>query len=586
MAATLSPDARQSAKDTAESVKIKINGAPLGEEMLGHLLEVQVRDNLLMPDWAVVRIRDPDDSSTPGGFKIGDTLEIALGADKDQTQTTVFNGEIVALEPEYRQNGAILGVRAFDKGHRLNRKKVSKTFINMKAEDIVKQLIGAAGVAAGDIQSTGVVVEHIQQSQETDWALCWRLARANGCEFGVSDGKAYFRKRATTSSVARLKWQEDLTTFSARVSGVGQVSDVTVNSHDPKAGQATSGTSSPPQAVGSAPIWSKRSSAAQALGGGTALVADRVAASTSEAKSMASAALARNVSAFVEADGMAKGSPKLRAGATITIAGVDSDFCGDYVLSATTHIYRGGGAYTTKFEITGDRSRTFAQLAGSGGGASPTGGAVAGGGGGDAKSSWAQQLVIGVVDNNNDPDKLGRVKVKYPALGDNMVSDWARVATSNAGKGRGLFMLPQVGDEVVVGFEHGDPRRPFVLGSLYTGTKAPLDADLMDGDGQKSKFAVKTDHQVLLHSQKEMKLHTEEKLTVEVRNGDMSVTGDANVKTEARQNFEAKASSGVKIEGTGSVELKSSGQVKVEGSTVSISGSGMVEVKGSMIKLG
>jgi phage baseplate assembly protein gpV len=388
--------------------------------------------------------------------------------------------------------------------------------------------------------------------------------------------------------VATLKWQEELTTFSARVSGVGQVSDVTVNSHDPKAGQATSGSASSPQAVGSAPIWSKRSSAAQALGGGTALVADRVATSTSEAKSMATAALARNLSAFVEADGVAKGSPKLRAGATVRIAGIDSDFCGDYVLSATTHIYRGGGAYTTKFEITGDRSRTFAQLAGGSGGSSPTGGAVAGGGGGDAKSSWAQQLVIAIVDNNNDPDKLGRVKVKYPALGDNMVSDWARVATNNAGKGRGLFMLPQVGDEVVVGFEHGDPRRPFVLGSLYTGTKAPLDADLMDGDGQKSKFAVKTDHQVLLHSQKEMKLHTEEKLTVEVKGnpGDMTIKADGNVKTEASKNFEAKATSAVKVEGTSSVELKSSGQVKVEGSTVSISGSGMVEVKGSMIKLG
>jgi phage baseplate assembly protein gpV len=302
---------------------------------------------------------------------------------------------------------------------------------------------------------------------------------------------------------------------------------------------------------------------------------------------MSQAALERNASAFLEAEGVAKGSPKLRAGATVTIAGVGSDFNGAYVLSATTHIYRGGGAYTTKFEITGDRTRTFAQLTGAGG-ASPTGGAVAGGGGGDAKSSWAQQLVIGIVDNNNDPDKLGRVKVKFPALGSNMVSDWARVATINAGKERGLFMLPENGDEVVVGFEHGDPRRPFVLGSLYTGGKAPLDADLIDGQGQKAKFGVKSDHQVLLHSAKEMKLHTEEKLTVEVQKspGDMTIKADGNVKAEAAKNFEAKATSSAKVEGTSSLELKSSGQVKVEGSTVSISGSGMVEVKGSMIKLG
>jgi phage baseplate assembly protein gpV len=439
-----------------------------------------------------------------------------------------------------------------------------------------------------------VVHKHLQQSQETDWALCWRLARMNGFEFGVSEGKAYFRSRTAQSAAVTLKWKESLHTFKPRASGVGQVKEVTVNSHDPKAKQPTTGTSSSAATVGTAPIWKQRGSAVSDLNGGTAVVADRVATTTSEAKTMAQAALDRNASAFVEAEGLAKGSPKLRAGATVTLQDV-GDFSGDYVLSSTTHIFRGGGAYTTKFEITGDRSRTFAQLVGSGSGSSGGSAAVVGGGGGGDTSSWARSLVIAVVDNNNDPDKMGRVKVKFDALGSNMVSEWARVATINAGNERGLFMLPQPGDQVVVGFEHGDPRRPFVLGSLYTGTE-PVPADLTDGQGRKAKFGVKTDHQVLLHSEKEMKLHTEEKLTVEVQKnpGDLTITADGDVKTtskknvttEASQNFEAKANSSVKLNGQGSIELQSQGQVKVSGSTVSISGSGMVEVKGGMIKLG
>jgi uncharacterized protein involved in type VI secretion and phage assembly len=176
-----------------------------------------------------------------------------------------------------------------------------------------------------------------------------------------------------------------------------------------------------------------------------------------------------------------------------------------------------------------------------------------------------------------------------------MVSEWARVATMNAGKDRGVFMYPQPNDEVVVGFEHGDPRRPFVLGSLFTGTE-PLHADLTDSQNRKSKFGVKTDHQILAHSEKELKLHSSEKMIIEVKgnpgdlnveaDGNVEVKGSKNVKLTAGQNYEVSASSSVKIKGSGSVEIESSGSLKVKGSTVSVEGSGMVEVKGGMIKLG
>ena len=82
---------------------------------------------------------------------------------------------------------------------------------------------------------------------------------------------------------------------------------------------------------------------------------------------------------------------------------------------------------------------------------------------------------------NDDPDELGRVRVKYPALGDETEGWWARVAAPGAGKDRGLLMMPLVGDEVLVGFEHGDARRPFVLGSLWNGEDKP--GELVQTDG-------------------------------------------------------------------------------------------------------
>ena len=82
-------------------------------------------------------------------------------------------------------------------------------------------------------------------------------------------------------------------------------------------------------------------------------------------------------------------------------------------------------------------------------------------------------VVIGVVTNNQDPDDLGRVKVKFPWLSDVDESFWARTATPMAGKDRGVFLLPEVDDEVLVAFEHGDVRFPYVLGGLWNGVDTP-----------------------------------------------------------------------------------------------------------------
>ena len=82
---------------------------------------------------------------------------------------------------------------------------------------------------------------------------------------------------------------------------------------------------------------------------------------------------------------------------------------------------------------------------------------------------------------NEDPDGLGRVRVKYPALGDDTEGWWARIAAPSAGKDRGLLMMPVVGDEVLVAFEHDDVHRPYVIGALWNGKDMP--GDLVQSDG-------------------------------------------------------------------------------------------------------
>jgi uncharacterized protein involved in type VI secretion and phage assembly len=81
-------------------------------------------------------------------------------------------------------------------------------------------------------------------------------------------------------------------------------------------------------------------------------------------------------------------------------------------------------------------------------------------------------IVIGIVADLDDPEKIGRVRVKFPHLA-NQMSQWARLASPMGGKQRGFFMRPEVDDEVLVVFEQGDPRRPNVIGGFWSTADPP-----------------------------------------------------------------------------------------------------------------
>ncbi len=90
-----------------------------------------------------------------------------------------------------------------------------------------------------------------------------------------------------------------------------------------------------------------------------------------------------------------------------------------------------------------------------------------------ARASKIYGLVVGIVTNNQDTEKLGRIKVKFPWLDDTVESWWARIAYPMAGKLRGYWWIPEVDDEVLVGFEHGDVRFPYIVGALHNGVDTP-----------------------------------------------------------------------------------------------------------------
>jgi uncharacterized protein involved in type VI secretion and phage assembly len=192
-------------------------------------------------------------------------------------------------------------------------------------------------------------------------------------------------------------------------------------------------------------------------------------------------------------------------------------------------------------------------------------------------------VTVGVVTNNQDPDGLGRVKVKFPWLSDDVESHWARVVTPMAGNDRGLFFLPEVDDEVLVAFEHGSPEFPYVLGALWNGKdKAPESND--DGENNMRTIKSRSGHVVRLDdtdgSEKIEIVDGSGANSVVISTADntITITADADVTIKSGNGklilsgngIEIKSQTGVKVEAGANMDLKASGQLNIKGSTVNI----------------
>jgi uncharacterized protein involved in type VI secretion and phage assembly len=201
----------------------------------------------------------------------------------------------------------------------------------------------------------------------------------------------------------------------------------------------------------------------------------------------------------------------------------------------------------------------------------------------ESRSAPVYGVTIGVVTNNKDPDKLGRVKVKLPWLSDSDESNWARVVAPMAGKERGLYCLPEVDDEVLVAFEHGDISFPYVLGALWNGKDAPPETN-SDGKNDRRVLKSRSGHIIRLDDK-----DGEEKIEIIDKSGKNSIviTSKDNKLTITADNdiTIASKSGAVKLSGKG-VQIDSQSDVKIEAKTsMDVKATGNMTVKGAMVAI-
>ena len=583
---------------------VEFDGKPLPSDVVPLLMSAYVDDSQQLPDTFVLRFRDPHRLVlSVAGIKVGSLARVSVQvADKSQPATLIA-GEVTALEAEYDQSGTFTVVRGFDQTHRFFRGRTTASYLQMTASDIAGTIARRAGLQLGEVTATTTVYDHYSQAGQTDWEILTRLARANNFEVSVREGKFSFGPPADASTAPPvggsanteplvLSLGTDLLRFRSILTSAAQVEEVEVRGWDIATKKAL--TASQPARTKRIELPTTTPAQLAKTFGGPAYVATDIPYRTQAEVDEAAKALADELaSSFAEFEGTARGRPELRAGASVTLDGLGAPFDGNYTITTSRHRFDPQTGYTTSFAVTGRRDRTMLGLATSGARGSSVG------------------ITIGQVSDAKDPEDAGRVRLTFPWLSDDYVSDWARTVQAGAGKDRGAQVLPEVGDEVLVAFEHGDVNRPVVVGGLFNGVdtmpRGPVDlvdggtgminrrsltsrlghrVDLVDASGKEGIRATTTDEKltfIMDHSGAKITLHADGKVVIEGSQGITIDSGGTDIDLKGNK-ISLKASAGVSVDaGGGAVDVKAGSTLSLTGVSAKLEGSATTEVKGGSL---
>lgn len=209
---------------------------------------------------------------------------------------------------------------------------------------------------------------------------------------------------------------------------------------------------------------------------------------------------------------------------------------------------------------------------------------------GRPRSGQMAGLVEAIVIDNVDPDKLGRVKVKYPMLPEAPESYWARLVMPMAGKERGWMTIPEIDDEVLVSFVRGDINNAIVVGSLYNGKDTPPYAN-EDEENNLRVFQSRSGHRLTFDDtagaeRVELILHNEEiKVIWDSTEKVLSVYSGKDIILEAKENFSLKCKDFI-VDASNSVNIKSGANSQLEaGGNLNQQAGATLSMEASLIKL-
>ena len=581
--------------ETAAAGKVSVSGKEYIHSISSIKLEQSVHDH----HRAVVRLNfaGSDSPSLDDVPKfVGEQITIRIGdqlyAD-DRRFPVAFAGIVTSVRIVTETNAETVAVIIAESptvkmefGH------VNKTYLNQKASDMISGCISQVGLGGGTVDGSTVTYEHMFQYQETNWEFARRMAASYGV-FLFYDGEklhATNAKSRPTNTIAK----SDVGSLRLTLGAVGD--KVQVQGWDPKEKKEIVGKGTGKDASGMDSRENKTLKKSSDVHSEEDYVEAGTAVSKAHADDIAKAAAMSHIQGLAKITGQSC-SFGANVGKNITVDGFGTNLNGSYFVTGVSHELNESGQYSNHFEATPTNS-SYPRVP-----RTPT-------------RETAVQIAI--VTDNNDPQDMSRVKVRFPWR-EGEESFWARVVHVDAGKDRGIYTLPDVDDEVLVGFEFGDPSHPIVLGSLYNGKDTPIRpvSDMVDG-GKNVRKVIQTGGENVIEiedtdgSQKITITQKDSKnsivlsldgpeisilsdggaislkaksISLETDSGDIELKSGGKIKAQSQADTEIKATGAMKAEGM-NLELKGQTNGKFEaGAMLDLKGNGMVNVKGGMINL-
>ena len=541
------------------SAKLEIDGKAAPKDLMNDILQIMVEESLHLPGMFTLVIQNEYASSREQDkpWRYQDLLQIGkvikLGFISSTTESKNFSqvhqgdileGEITAIEAHFNESTqAPIIVRGYDVAHRLHRGHHNRSFQNMTDSDIVKKIVDEVKIKVGQIDNSGEPHDYVFQENQTNLAFLRERAARIGFELFVQDSKLNFRNPKADKEEISLKWLSNLHSFRVRVTSAEQVKEVEVRAWDYSQKRSIVATAKTEQVI-TATKNGKGSEASSKFNGQPSkpkrIVVDQPVFKPKEADAIAQSLCNELGGQFVQADAKAEGNPNIRPGRVVKLEGM-GQYDGKYYITETRHLYQ-ERVYMTEFSVRGLRGGNLLTLL------TPS-----------TQLQPGQTLLVGIVTDNEDPENWGRVKVKFPTLTEDHASQWARVVSLGAGDRRGFDCLPEINDEVLVGFEHGDIHRPYIMGGVWNGKDAPpnpISDNVKDGKVRLRTIKTRTGHQIQFVEEdqgtrkKGVYIETKGGHTIELLDGSSGIDGSIN------------------IHSTGSINISAIGEITLKGAMI------------------
>ena len=589
-------------KNSAKLVTFKIfsEGSPIGDQYQLKSISVTKEVNRIGSATLEFMAGDMPDKDVPlsnaDTFKPGKSIKIEAGYDSENE--VIYEGIVITHGLRFPPVGdtvMVIECRDFAIKSTIGRKNA--VYEKVKDNEVITKILGKYSDLSASVDSTSYKHEELIQYYCSDWDFILSRADINGLLVISDDKNLSVKKPAVSGSpVLTVTFGTDLIDFSGEVDAEDQFNAVEAVGWDSAKQEIVKSSGSSPGLNQQGNLSQKDLSGVINLD--KLILQTGIQMEAAALKNWADALLLKYGLSRFRGNMVFQGSAKAKPGCIIEIAGMGNRFNGKAYIGSIIHEISGGDWKTTVGlgidpEFITARDYVVAPSA-------------------SGLLPGIEGLQIGKVSKlDGDPANENRIQVKIPILNSEPNTVWARLAQFYASEQFGSFVIPEIDDEVILGFFNNDPRHPVILGSLYSSKrKPPYEIDkknntkafvsrsklVIELEEEKKEITIKTPgkNQIYISDDKKtIKLTDQNNNTIEMSADgikidsckDVIINAKANIKMKATSNIETQSTADTKLKGLNITGTADVGMTMKGNATAEFSASGQTTVKGAMVMI-